>query len=169
MNRTTMETRTPWLRPAMTVAAIAALAWYALLGDDPASWIVGVPCVLLCAWFSRSIRLAPRLRLSLIGWSRLVPYFLWSSIAGGWDVARRVLSPSLAVNPGLIDYTLRVPPGSARIFFIQFIGLLPGTLGVCLEGDRLRVHVLNLDADYQQALRVAEDRVAAAFAAGPEA
>ena len=88
MNQTTSETGTPWLRSAATVAAIAALAWYVLLGDDPASWVVGVPCVLLCAWFSRSIRLAPRLQVSLSGWLRLLPYFLWKArlIKVGYDI-----------------------------------------------------------------------------------
>lgn len=151
-------------RASFTVTAIAALAWFILLGDDPASWIIGVPCVLLCAWFSHNVRPAHRVGMSPTGWLQLLPYFLWSSAAGGWDVARRVLMPRLAVNPGFLDYSLQVPPGPARTFFVQFIGLLPGTLGAWLEGDTLRVHVLNLEADHEQALRGAEQRVAAAFA-----
>lgn len=163
MSRTTRETpASP--RSVATVAAVAALAWYVLLGGDPASWVVGVPCVLLCAWFSRTARPGPRAGVAPIGWLRLAPYFLWNSIKGGWDVARRVLSPSLAIDPGLIDYRLGLPQGAARTFFIQFIGLLPGTLGVWREGDCLTVHVLNIDADHERALRDAEERVAAAFA-----
>ena len=71
---------------------------------------------------------------------RLLPYFLWSSVAGGWDVARRVLAPTLGVNPGFIVFELSIPPGRTRNFFIQFIGLLPGTLGVWVEENHLRVH-----------------------------
>ena len=153
-------------RTWLSVMAITTLGWFVLLGDDPASWIVGGPCVVLCAWYSASLRPVARVRTSLSGWLRLLPYFLWSSIEGGWDVARRVLTPALAVSPGFIDYPLRLAPGPARNFFVQFIGLLPGTLGAWLDNDSLRVHVLNLDADHGRSLRDAEQRVAAAFATG---
>jgi multicomponent Na+:H+ antiporter subunit E len=155
-------------RACLTVTAAAALAWFLLLGDDLASWIVGAPCVLLCAWYSASVLPARRVRGSLVGWLRLLPYFLWSSLDGGWDVARRVLTPTVAVKPGFFDYTLHIPAGPARNFFVQLIGLLPGTLGARLEGDNLKVHVLNLDADNERSLRSAEERVAAAFAIGEE-
>lgn len=164
MKQPNPETRAPGLRACLSTSAIAALAWWVLLGDEPMSWIVGAPCVLICAWLANGMRPAQRLRVSLSGWLRLVPYFLWCSFAGGWDVARRVLAPSLAVNPGFVEFTLKVPAGPARTFYIQFIGLLPGTLGAWLEDDRLKVHVLNLDADQGRALRAAEERVAAAFA-----
>lgn len=164
MTQTSLQGSKSGARACLTVTAIAALSWFVLLGDDPASWIVGGPCVMLCAWYSFRVRPARRVHGSLSGWLRLLPYFLWSSVAGGWDVARRVLTPTLAVNPGFVDYTLRIAPGPARNFFIQFIGLLPGTLGAWLEGDSLRVHVLNRDADHERSLRGAEQRVAAAFA-----
>jgi multicomponent Na+:H+ antiporter subunit E len=151
----------------IAAAAIAAVAWLILLGGEPESWVVGLPCVVLCAWFSRSVLPARRLGGSPLGWLRLAPYFLWNSMAGGWDVARRVMLPQLAVNPGYVDFRLGIPAGPARSFFVQFIGLLPGTLGAWLEHDCLRVHVLNLDADHERALRTAEARVAAAFAVEP--
>lgn len=146
------------------VAAVAALAWLVLFADDPDSWIVGLPCIVLCALFSRSLAPAQRMHVSPVGLLRLAPYFLWYSLTGGWDVARRVLTPRLAINPGYTDFDLAISSGPARTFFVQFIGLLPGTLGAWLEGDTLRVHVLNLDADHEATLRAAEVRVAAAFA-----
>ncbi len=148
----------------LMVAGIAALAWFILLGENPAAWIVGAPCIALAAWLSLGRRAPQRMRVSLWGWARLFPYFLRWSLVGGWDVARRVLAPQLAVSPGYMKFRLNIPPGPARTFFVQFIGLLPGTLGAWLDGDDLVVHVLHLDADHETALRAAQERVGAAFA-----
>lgn len=149
---------------ALVVALITASAWYLLPGHDPASWLVGAPCVALCAWLSRRMAAARRLRLSAPGALRLFPYFLRSSLLGGWDVARRVLGPGVRVNPGYVDFRLGIPPGPGRTFFVQFIGLLPGTLGAWQDGDTLKVHVLELDLDHERELRTVEQRVAALFA-----
>lgn len=150
--------------PALIAAVIAALFWLVLVGTEPTSWIIGLPCVLACAAFGLTAPLPGQLRLSLTGWLRLIPFFLWHSLVGGWDVARRVLSPSLPVRPGYTDFDMKIAPGAARTFFVQFIGLLPGTLAASLEGDVLRVHILNPEADHERSLRRAERRVAAAFA-----
>jgi multisubunit Na+/H+ antiporter MnhE subunit len=148
----------------VVVALLAASTWYILLGQDPASWIIGVPCVALCAWLSRSVLPARRMRLSIVGALQLLQYFLRCSLVGGWDVASRVLGSRVRINPGYVDFRLSIPPGPGRTFFVQFIGLLPGTLGAWQAGDTLKVHVLEIDMDHQQGLRTAEQRVAALFA-----
>jgi len=149
---------------ALSAAATFAAAWFVLLGDDPASWIIGVPCILACAWLNGFMARAQGPRLSISGWLRLIPYFVRQSIGGGWDVARRSLAPSLPVRPGFLMFDLQLPPGAARSFFVQLIGLLPGTLSVALQGDRLVVHSLTLDTAPEASLRAAEQRVAQAFA-----
>ncbi len=168
MTQASAEYSSPGTVGMLLPALLAALAWALLLGDDPASWVIGLPCVALCAWFARLMPATRLRRLSPPGLLRLLPYFLASSISGGWDVARRVLSPQMAVEPGFITFRLSLPAGPARTFLIQLIGLLPGTLGAWLEGDCLTVHVLHQDATHEDALRAAEERVAAAFALTPD-
>ncbi len=167
MTGTTADPAPPGPRGVFLVALVTALAWFILLGDDPASWIIGVPAVALSAWLSRSMPAMQGPRVSMAGALRLAPYFVRSSLVGGWDVARRVVGPRLAVNPGYVDFRLTLPQGASRTFFVQFIGLLPGTLAAWEEGDNLKVHVLELDLDHERELRLAEERVAALFGAGP--
>ena len=72
-----------------------ALIWLGLNGLDVNSWVVGVPAVLAAAWIS--VRLLPAIswRWSLRGALVFAAYFIRESVRGGWDVARRVLSPAL--------------------------------------------------------------------------
>ena len=99
------------------------------------------------------------------GLVRFVPYFLGVSVRGGLDVARRVFSPSMPLNPGFVDYRLRIDPAtSAAVLFGATISLVPGTLCVDIgDGEHVRVHLVDLDAGFEQELERLEQRVAAVF------
>jgi multicomponent Na+:H+ antiporter subunit E len=102
-------------------------------------------------------------RISVISALALIPLFAWESFRGGIDVAGRVLRPRLDLAPGLVDYRLGLTSNAARVFFINLVSLLPGTLTADLDGDRMRVHALNLGADPLPGVRRLEQRVAALF------
>lgn len=89
-----------------------------------------------------------------------MPFFLWRSLNGGVDVARRALQPRLPISPGLFDHRWRLPPGLPRVFMANTVSLLPGTLSAELEDDRLRVHVLDHTAAFASELTLIEARVA---------
>jgi multicomponent Na+:H+ antiporter subunit E len=75
--------------------------------------------------------------------ARFLPFFLWQSLRGGIDVARRALHPRLPLAPLLLDYPLRLPDGPACTFLANTVSLLPGTLSADLENGCLTVHVLD--------------------------
>lgn len=97
---------------------------------------------------------------------RLFSYFLIQSLLGGIDVSKRALSPRHRVQPFLIRYPLRLPPGKARIFFVISASLLPGTLSARLEGDDLTVHVLDRGIRAESVLRGLEARIGAVVGLG---
>jgi multicomponent Na+:H+ antiporter subunit E len=123
--------------------AIFSLLWYVLAGTDSLSWVIGAPAVLLTT--SLSLVLAPPfpLNISLYGLFRFIPFFLYQSIRGGIDVMHRALSFQQKLDPGLVSYTTLLPAGSARIFFVNSISLLPGTLSAELLEDQVIVHTLD--------------------------
>ncbi len=104
-------------------------------------------------------------RFRLAGLLRFVPYFVGVSVRGGIDVARRAFSPSLPLDPGFVEYKLRVEPAEgAAVFFGAVISLIPGTL--CAEigsSRRVVVHVVDLRSDFGAELERLERRVAAIF------
>lgn len=141
--------------------------WWVLTDGDNTSWIVGAPVI---ACIVAAIMLAgqvPSPRPRLRGWFRFLPYFLWNSFLGAVDVARRVYSPQLILNPGFVNYPVRLSTEPARVFFANTVSLLPGTLSAELRDDELVVHALDTNRSVARDLAVLEDKVAALF--GPVA
>lgn len=91
------------------------------------------------------------------------PHFLWRSLAGGIDVAARVLHPHMPLNAALLDRRLRLRTEGARSTFCNAITLMPGTLVARLEGRDALVHVLSDDPAMRRTLDDEEDRIAVLF------
>ncbi|MCG5500221.1 Na+/H+ antiporter subunit E [Ectothiorhodospira lacustris] len=158
----------PWRRFLVTLSACLAL-WWILTDGDPGGWVIGVPVALLAAASVFTLPPGRRYRLSLRGLVVFMGFFLWQSFVGGLDVSRRALSPRMPLAPGFIDYPVRLPPGPALTFFMNVIGLLPGTLSVGLHQRRIQLHVLDVGMPLHPSLRRLENRVAALFSLQLEA
>lgn len=143
-----------------------SLVWGMLTGFDSASWILGFPTVLLAVWVS--LRLSPPsgCSLSLAGLCSFIPFFLRQSALSGIDVMRRTLSPRLLVNPGLVFYTTYLPQGFARIFFVNTISLLPGTLSADLTDNRVTIHTIDRELPIWANIQNLELRIAVLLRVG---
>ncbi len=122
-----------------------SLVWFVLTGYDGAGWIIGFPAVLLAACLSLLLSPSPGISISLVGACRFIPFFLRQSTLSGIDVMRRALSPRPVINPGLVSYSTFLPEGAARVFFVNTISLLPGTLSADLHDNRVTVHTIDRD------------------------
>lgn len=148
-------------------AALFAILWWIVAGGDPGSWVIGLPMVALATWASLSLAGHGRPRLALWTAVSFVPFFLWESFRGGLDVASRVFVTPVRIHPGFRHFDLRLPPGPGRVFFVNCVSLLPGTLSTEVEGDRFIVHVLDDRADMAGELRTLERRVIELFGTAP--
>jgi multicomponent Na+:H+ antiporter subunit E len=132
------------LRAAAWRGSLLAVGWWALLEADPGGLLVGVPVVLAAA--TASVALSPPResapRPSAVGVVRLVWYFLVESIRGGWDVARRALSPRLPLSPVVVHHSSELAPGAAQTLFTSVLALMPGTLSIDSAGHDIRIHAL---------------------------
>ena len=138
-----------------------ALLWWILTQGAMNSWLVGAPVVVFAVLASGV--LLPGVSWSLPGIARFVPFFLWRSLYGGVDVARRALHPRLPISPRLFDHRWRLPPGLPRVFMANTVSLLPGTLSAELYEEHLRVHVLDETRAISRELQVLEKKVARVF------
>lgn len=151
------------LHQGMPRAVGFTLLWWILTGGNQLSWVVGLPVV--AGATGASLVLLPSIRWSwsLIGVLRFLPFFLWQSWIGSMDVVRRALHPCLPLVPSLWNYQLRLPPGSARVFMVNLVSLLPGTLSAELQNNCLTVHGLDENLPVREGLQVLEARVADLF------
>ncbi len=97
---------------------------------------------------------------------RFFPFFLWESLRGGIDVARRTLAPRMRIQPGFTIYRTGLQQPAARVFFVDCVCLLPGTLGADLRGDQLDLHMLDARRDSLADLHRLERAVALIYRQG---
>lgn len=78
--------------------------------------------------------------------SLYVSSFLKDLMISNFDVAYRVLNPSMPVNEGMIEYTTSLRSPTAITVLANSITLTPGTLVVeCRESDgKMLIHCLNM-------------------------
>ena len=67
-------------------------------------------------------------------------HFLVALVRANLDVARRVLSPSLPIRPGVVEVKTRLTSNLGRLVLANSITLTPGTLSVDVQGDTILVH-----------------------------
>jgi len=139
----TNDTLATLVRRILHRLVIFSVLWYTLVGADNASWIIGIPAVVFVTILSLMLASPTPLNIHLPGLLRFIPFFLYQSFHGGIDVMRRALSFQQLLDPGFVSYTTLLPDGSARIFFVNTISLLPGTLSAELQGNRITIHTLD--------------------------
>ncbi len=137
--------------------------WWILAEGRTDGWLPGGVAVAAASW--ASIKLLPPsnqpVRLAgLIGFLR---FFLWNSLLGGMQVAGMALRGRAALQPGLIELPVTLPPGGARTLLVNALGLMPGTLSVDLDDTSLRMHVLDERLPVVAEARALEASIAGLF------
>jgi len=70
--------------------------------------------------------------------------FTFELIKANFDVAGRVLSPSLPINPGIVEVKTRLKSKIGRLALANSITLTPGTLTVDIKEDSLFIHWIDV-------------------------
>ena len=129
--------------------AVLTLLWWALLGHEVDSWSVGVPTIIAAALTSLVLAPSARVPFSLVAAVIVAPKLVYRALAGGLDVAKRVLAPSLPISPSLVRLEMTLGSPFGQWCYAHCVSLLPGTLAVDIDGQEVIVHIL---ADEPQAL-----------------
>lgn len=145
-----------WARVALRTL-LFSFVWWALTDGNAQSWWIGVPAVSIAV--ITSVALLPPVPLVWRELLRFVPFFLWHSLKGGVDVARLAFHPGMPITPEIIEYPLRLSPGFSQVALINITSLLPGTLSAEIEGQVLKVHVLDGRGEFLTELIALEQRV----------
>jgi multicomponent Na+:H+ antiporter subunit E len=75
-------------------------------------------------------------------------------IKANLDVARRVISPSLPINPGIVKIKTRLKSDYAKMVLANSITLTPGTLSVDIVDDYIYIHWIDVKStDPEQAFK----------------
>ncbi len=70
--------------------------------------------------------------------------FLKALIMANLDVARRVISPSLPINPGIVKFKTKLTTNYSKMVLANSITLTPGTLSIDVIGDTFYIHWIDV-------------------------
>ncbi len=80
--------------------------------------------------------------------------FIRELLKANFDVARRVISPSLPINPGIVKFKTNLKSDYAKMVLANSITLTPGTLSVDIVDDTFYVHWIDVKStDPEQAFK----------------
>lgn len=88
-----------------------------------------------------------------------VIFFVMEMAIGGWDVARRAISPSLPIKPNWVVYSLQDSPEHIKLMLSALVGLMPGTLSTQYKNHQLYLHVLDSTQDWQTGVTKLEQQL----------
>ncbi len=71
--------------------------------------------------------------------------FLFELIKSNLDVARRVITPSLPINPGIVEVKTKLKSKMGRMILANSITLTPGTLTIDIKEDTLYIHWIDVE------------------------
>jgi len=85
------------------------------------------------------------LHINILKVPKFICFFLYQSIKGGSDTAKRVFSINMHLQPEFIHYPVKhLPAGLPMNLFMNVVSLLPGSVSVIREPDSVLVHVLTI-------------------------
>lgn len=73
--------------------------------------------------------------------------FFTELVKSNIDIARRVLSPSLPIQPGIVRAQTRLKSKMARLILANSITLTPGTFTIDIIDDTLYIHCVHIDGE----------------------
>ncbi len=81
--------------------------------------------------------------------------FLKLLVVANLDVARRVISPSLPINPGIVKFKTKLTTNYSKMVLANSITLTPGTLSVDVIGDTFYIHWIDVETtDPEEAFKI---------------
>ena len=138
------------MRYTASLVIVLGTVWLGLSGHfEPLLLVLGLLSCLGVVALGRRMRLidsegAP-IQLSLRG-LLYTPWILWEVVKANVDVARRILTPGLPIDPRVIRVKAGQSSDLARVVYANSITLTPGTVSLRLEGDEIEVHALTAEA-----------------------
>lgn len=91
-----------------------------------------------------AVRLTPKAFLYSL---MFIVVFFKELFKSNLDVARRVLTPSLPIKPGIVEVKTKLKSKIGRIFLANSITLTPGTFTIEIHEDSLFIHWIDVKSE----------------------
>lgn len=122
--------------------------WILLAGFDLNEMLIGaITTLVLTVIIARNVnytvdyKLPVRLVIYLVVY---IPVFVYHLILANIDIARRVLSIKIPLNPGIVKISTELKGDIAKLTLANSITLTPGTLTLDVDENNLYIHCVDV-------------------------
>lgn len=131
---------------------IVLLIWYGFTTSfAPAELITGVIFSLIIAYISvKNFNCCDPILMMPSHILHFIKYFfvfIGALIKANFDVARRVISPDLPINPGIVMFKTKLTNEFAKMVLANSITLTPGTLTIDIIKDKFYIHWIDVTSE----------------------
>ncbi len=131
---------------AVILTIVLYSLWLALSGHYSIPFIVlGFLCSVFVAFISYKMGILKgnfNLIRFLLWTIKYCPWLIWKIALANYDVAKRILSPSLPIQPHIFKSKSGLKSNLTNVIYANSITLTPGTVTVDLDNDELLIHAL---------------------------
>ena len=139
--------------------ALFAAGWLILVGGQQLSDILFVILFLAATTVISMYSVPPgQWVLRPLGVVRFFPYFLFTALRGGWDVARRVFFRTIPIDPDFVTIEHDRDPQKTLVL-AWIISLLPGTASTVITEESIVVHVLDKKLPVIEEIQELQNRI----------
>lgn len=134
-----------------SVFVVTYLIWILLSGIDMMELIVGAIASAVISYVLANMTDLGFELFNPIGIVKFVfvyiPVFLLELVKANLDVARRVLSPKIPLNPGFVKIPTAIKSPYGRLILANSITLTPGTLSLDVDDDNVMIHWIDVKGE----------------------
>ena len=139
------------IKSALIAMVILFTSWILLAGVSKQEVLLGlIVSVLVTVLFYNKLYILADISLKPKSIAFMVIYlfvFLWELIKSNIDVAKRIISPKLPINPGIVKVKTKLKSPLGRAVLANSITLTPGTLTVETNGEFYYIHWIDVKTE----------------------
>ena len=140
------------------------LIWLVLAASyDLVHMVLGVAAAVAVVWLNPGAVRSPFRHVSWWGLVGFMPWLFIRVLKSGLHVSRLILSPSLPIQPQLIEYRTELESEGEVVIFGNSITLTPGTITVEVGAHELLVHAIDDESGRDLKEGALERKIAEAF------
>lgn len=139
------------MRKFLSAFVVFWLIWSVLSGFQMQDVLIGSAVSLVLAFvvsrylgFSFDFRIFYKVFLFIVVY---IPVFLYRMVWANLDMARRVLSPSIPLNPGFVKVKTNIKSKTGQFTLANSITLTPGTMSVEVDEETIYVHWVDVQGE----------------------
>lgn len=148
--------------------ALFGVLWWSLVESTFSSWLIGIIVVPFATWLSITLyrndyyKAENTAHFSFVGLLKFLPFFVWQSLRGGCQTALLALSSRIA-QADFIEFETYLGTRREKILFMHIISLMPGSVSANINGQVIRIHILDINKYSEDGLRECEQRLSRIF------